>query len=219
MLSYEPHLGEDITQAAASLVTLANSEQTSASMTFNDILLHAVPGMDPAALVDAYHTACEQRAEAYRASPAGQAARQQAIEAAQRRTTDLATILVHAPATMTLRDAQGWQLALSVNPDPYGHAVMTYAERWARCMEAEMARGMSLNDCAERCSHLADEEGVTGFMHGCAVSTLAAVWIHGEALRRWHNLATQLHGEGEAANASGGVLNPAILVMGEGPSA
>lgn len=57
-------------------------------------------------------------------------------------------------------------------------------------------------------------EGITGFMYGCAVSALAHFWAHGEALRRWHNLDTQIGTEGEKANESGGVLNPALLNIG-----
>jgi len=32
-------------------------------------------------------------------------------------------------------------------------------------------------------------------------------------LRQWHNLKTQIKDEGEKANASGGVLNPALLTI------
>ena len=93
-------------------------------------------------------------------------------------------------------------------------AVMTYAERWARMMEARMAKGERIADIADECSHLADEEKISGFMYGAAVSTLARVWKHGEALRMWHNLKTQIGTEGEKANESGGVLNPALLNIG-----
>ena len=92
---------------------------------------------------------------------------------------------------------------------------MTYAERWARLMEVRMAKGERIADIADQCSHLADVEGITGFMYGCAVSTLAAVWIHGEALRLWHNKTTQLGTEGDKANESGGVLYPAMLSIGD----
>jgi len=77
-----------------------------------------------------------------------------------------------------------------------------------------MANGETVEDCADTASHLADSEGITGFMYGCAVAILAKVWVHGEALRRWHNLKTQLRDEGEKANESGGVLNPALLNLG-----
>jgi hypothetical protein len=46
------------------------------------------------------------------------------------------------------------------------------------------------------------------------VSCLAKCWVHGEALRRWHNKETQLKDEGDKANEEGGVLNPAVLVLG-----
>ena len=112
---------------------------------------------------------------------------------------------------MHLKDAEGWAKAKAANTDPYGGRVMSYAEDWANFMEREMAAGQSLEDCAEATSQEANTDGITGFMYGAAVSTLAAVWQHGETLRRWHNLKWQLGTEGERANASGGVLNPALL--------
>ena len=56
-------------------------------------------------------------------------------------------------------------------------------------------QGERLAAIASECSYLADS-GITGFMYGAAVSTLARVWIHGEALRLWHNLKTQIGDEG-----------------------
>jgi hypothetical protein len=43
---------------------------------------------------------------------------------------------------------------------------------------------------------------------------LAKCWLHGEALRRWHNKDTQIGTEGDRANERGGVLNPAMLSIG-----
>lgn len=126
----------------------------------------------------------------------------------------VAGLLKDAPEHMTLRDAEAWQKSYDANKDGYGGAVMTYAERWARLMESKMGNGEKLADIADDCSHLADLEGITGFMYGCAVSVLAKVWQHGEELRRWHNLKTQIRNEGESANESGGVLNPALLNIG-----
>ena len=74
-----------------------------------------------------------------------------------------------------------------------------------------MEKGEKLEDVANECSNEADTEGITGFMYGAAVSVLASCWEHGEELRRWHNLKTQIRDEGEKANESGGVLNPALL--------
>lgn len=115
---------------------------------------------------------------------------------------------------MEIADEKGWQQFKDKNQDGYGGAVVTYSERWARLMQIEMANGKKLEDVAEATSSEADLEGITGFQYGCAVSTLAQCWKYGEQLRRWHNLKTQLGNEGEKANESGGVLNPALLSIG-----
>jgi len=111
-------------------------------------------------------------------------------------------------------EEQAWIDWKAKNTDGYGSAVFRYAERWAERMESKMDEGFRLEDIAKTASHEADTEGITGYMYGCAVSALSHCWHYGEALRRWHNLATQLGNEGEKANESGGVLNPAILNIG-----
>jgi hypothetical protein len=115
---------------------------------------------------------------------------------------------------MKLRNETLWKKGLKNNQDPYGAATYQYAVTWADLMEAHMAAGEELKDVAKSTSHEADIEGITGFMYGCAVQILAEVWQYGEELRRWHNLATQMGDEGEKANASGGTLNPALVVIG-----
>ena len=115
---------------------------------------------------------------------------------------------------MKIRDEAEWARGLENNTDPYGAAIYQYAERWADLMEARMAAGEALEACVKETSHQADAEGITGFMYGAAVATLSWAWEHGEELRKWHNIDTQIGAEGEAANESGGVLNPAILNLG-----
>lgn len=113
-----------------------------------------------------------------------------------------------------LQDADGWKTFVEKNSDPYGSGVVRFAENWARLMQAEMANGAKLEDIADKASSDADTEGITGFMYGCAVSVLSQVWKHGEGLRRWHNFKTQIGNEGEKANESGGVLDPAVIRIG-----
>lgn len=113
-----------------------------------------------------------------------------------------------------MSDAEAWEAWKAANKDGYGGAVMTYSERWARLMQGEIAGGRTVADVAKEASHDADLDGITGFMYGCAVSMLAKCWKHGEDLRRWHNLSTQIGNEGEKANESGGTLNPAVLSLG-----
>lgn len=100
------------------------------------------------------------------------------------------------------------------NADPYGSCVVRYGETWANLMEARLTNGERLTDIAQTTSHEADNEGITGFMYGYAVKTLAYFWQHGEELRQWHNISTQIGNEGARANENGGVLNPAIINIG-----
>lgn len=97
------------------------------------------------------------------------------------------------------------------NSDPYGSGVVRFEQRWADAMQVAMSEGATVAEAAAMTEHAADTEGITGFMYGCAVSSLSKFWVHGEELRQWHNIKTQIHDEGTKANESGGVLNPALL--------
>ena len=113
---------------------------------------------------------------------------------------------------MKFKDESKWKEGKANNTDEYGSVIFEYAERWADLMEAHMSSGEILDaDTMKSTSHDADTEGITGFMYGAAVSILSTTWIHGEQLRRWHNKTIQLQSEGDRANDSGGVLNPAVL--------
>ena len=94
------------------------------------------------------------------------------------------------------------------NSDGYSRAFSTYAERWAEMMEEKIEASSDdvmkvIVDNADKLSYEADEEGITGFMYGCAVSILSQCWKYGELLRKWHN--------GEYNYDGDGVVNPAIL--------
>lgn len=97
------------------------------------------------------------------------------------------------------------------NTDPYGRACFTYADRWAEMMEKLIESSTDepmkvIVDNADRLSHEADIEGITGFMYGCAVSILSHCWKYGEDLRKWHNKEYNYDGDG--------VVNPAIMKVG-----
>lgn len=115
---------------------------------------------------------------------------------------------------MKIGNQENWNKFVANNTDPYGKTIIDYAERWANLMEDMMAKGKKLVDVAEATSYEANTEGITGFMYGAAVSILSTSWVYGEELRRWHNKEVQIGNEGDRANDSGGVLNPAILNIG-----
>lgn len=104
-------------------------------------------------------------------------------------------------------NAEAWESWTSKNTDPYGSACVRYAEKWARLMQSEIAAGKNLEDVADDTSRRADTEGITGFMFGAAVAMLTGAWKHGEALRKWHN--------GNYGHDGDGVVNPAVLTIGE----
>lgn len=112
---------------------------------------------------------------------------------------------------MQITNNELWEKGLKNNTDPYGARIYSYAKDWAELMEKAITEGSKLEDIADSTSHTADYDGITGFMYSCAVNILASVWIHGEQLRQWHNLKTQIGTEGEEANKKGTVLNPALL--------
>jgi len=210
MKTYEPEAGENITTTASNMIAQANQSGESVSATFNGVPLEAKPGASADDIAARYMTDLEQRAEAYRRSPEG--LRQAAEAAAFQRQADLAAAEGIKP--FAVKDAEAWRSWTENNVDPYGACCVRYAARWANLMEARMATGATLRDIADETSHEADVEGITGFMYGAAVSMLARAWEHGEELRRWHNLKTQIGNEGEKANESGGTLNPALLNIG-----
>lgn len=98
--------------------------------------------------------------------------------------------------------------------DAYSARIFSYAETWADMMERHVLSDHKLEEIADKTSHDADTDGITGFMYGAAVSILSQCWVYGEQLRIWHNLKTQIGTEGQKANENGGVLNPAILNIG-----
>jgi len=119
-----------------------------------------------------------------------------------------ADVLAMSPEVADMsRDPAGWTKHLENNNDPYGPAVGEYASLWARLMEGRVSAGSSVSECAEAMGSLADTDGITGFMYGCAVSILSQAWVYGDELKAWHN------GKYGVSSESKGVINPALLTV------
>lgn len=211
MKTYKPMGGESINDAAREMVKLANLTGDVVTAEFNGIPLDTAPGGDPLSIVDSYSEETERRRIEYEASPEYAEQQRKYAEREASKAEALKAALANAPEKPTLLSQEAWDKWYGEQSDPYGQAIFHYAAKWARVMEARMAAGETLEACAEDASRIADDEGITGFMYGAAVSTLAKLWVHGEALRRWHNVKTQIRDEGTKANETSGVLNPALL--------
>lgn len=81
-----------------------------------------------------------------------------------------------------LVDDGEWRGWMEKNTNPYGARCFSYAQDWARLMQLEMDSGKKLEEVAELTSHEADTDGISGTMHGFAVSILIKCWKHGEEL-------------------------------------
>jgi hypothetical protein len=118
---------------------------------------------------------------------------------------------------MLFSNEDEWNQYVATNSgDPYSKCCVDFAKAWAEEMEERIAAGATVSDCAQAACTEVDRRpgfGITGFMYGAAVSMLSRTWKHGEDLRRWHNLDTQLGDEGVKANEDGGVLNPAVVTV------
>jgi hypothetical protein len=163
------------------------------------------------ALREAEAKAAEAKRKEYEASPeyaAAQAAAKAQQEAEDKRRQELLSLAPNGP---TFTDPGGWEKTVENNTDPYGAATVSYANMWAQMMEGLINQGSALKDIAEECSYIADTDGITGFMYGCAVSILSHYWKYGSDLNAWHN--DKYGDQGEEATKSGGTINPAVLTM------
>lgn len=78
----------------------------------------------------------------------------------------------------------------ALQTDAYSARIVSFSEDWANLMEDRMAKGEVIKDIARPTASEADTDGITGYMYGCAVRALSNFWVHGEALRLWHNIDT-----------------------------
>ena len=211
MRTYVPGAGDTIQHTAARMAYEANEYNREVTAKFNDMDLFAKPGDNPKEIVRKYEEECQEAARKFRESPAGKEAQRQQDE----HDKEAAKAEAEGILSYSRKDgmATEYQEYVAKNTDGYGACTVRYGARWANLMETLMNAGATLADIAKKAGHEANREGITGFMYGCAVQELSRFWIHGEELRRWHNLDTQVRGEGVKANESGAVLNPALMTF------
>jgi len=127
-----------------------------------------------------------------------------------RKTIEAEVIHIDNTTEMEFKDdaaKEKWDEFVEINSkDGYSAGVVKYARRWAKYMQAKIAKGERLTDIADSTHFDADIEGITGFMYGGAVNALSQFWKHGEELRKWHNKGYGYEGDG--------CVNPAVLTIG-----
>lgn len=115
---------------------------------------------------------------------------------------------------MRLKDQAAWDKYVEANQDAYGGCCVKVAREVMERMD-ELSPNKPVY--AEGLVHDADRklgEWITGFMAGAVASMVSRCHERGEEFRRSWNRDTQIDDEGDRANESGGVLNPALLNVG-----
>lgn len=92
------------------------------------------------------------------------------------------------------------------NQDGYGNGVVVAGSLVGKALDENRSPSDAMD--------ATNEMGITGFMAGCVASSISHFHPRGEEFRRWWNTRYQIGTEGDKANESGGVLNPAILTIG-----
>lgn len=159
-----------------------DSGQPIAVDSLNGVNVTAQPGDNPDDLYAKWSDEMDASVAAYWSSlEYAEAQRKWAEREAQKRA-EYEELIALAPAEPTWADQAMWQTWVDADTDGYGAATIRYAHTWARLMESAVAAGIPVSECADRLSHVADQDGITGAMHGFAVSMLVQAWIHGPAL-------------------------------------
>lgn len=206
-VAIQPSAGTSLDRFAGACAAEALFHDFHIIVKWNDVHICFPPGRSADDVYDGWQRLCDARHNAWLASPERKRQQEEAERANQQRRSALAAAILGAPHEPNMsRNPDGWAQSVEVNNDPYGAAAIAYTATWARLMEGAISAGESVEACADRCSHLADTDGITGFMHGCAVSILSQCWVHGEALRAWHNAQWGVTSES-------GTLNPALLTI------
>ena len=214
ILVYEVRAGEEISDAALKIVNMSERSGKKVKMQFNGVELIANVDSISADIVNEYHNELDreqqEREDWLNNTPEGQAQKQENEERTRKYEEDRDRSINEGILEFTLLDTaearDAWQNWLDNNQEGYGAAIMRYTARWANYMERAIEMDNRLEDIADKRSHDADLEGITGFQHGAAVNMLSKVWIYGDDLRKWHNKEYDYDGEG--------TVNPALLTIG-----
>jgi hypothetical protein len=114
---------------------------------------------------------------------------------------------------MPVIDTDAWQSWVDANKDAYGKCCVDVARRVMRFLDGEPGE-FDCHDLITRADTDIEAGGITGFMAGAVAAMVSKCHSRGEEFRRKWNCDTQIGDEGDKANESGGILNPALLKIG-----
>lgn len=114
---------------------------------------------------------------------------------------------------MKLKDKKSWNEWVEKNDDPYGKTCVNVARRVMEILDD--GKDFDANEIICKADDDIQAGGITGFMAGCVAQMVSGCHERGEEFRRKWNKNNQINDEGDKANDSGGILNPAILTISQ----
>lgn len=122
---------------------------------------------------------------------------------------------------MSIVKEKDWQEWVDNNQDSYGKCCVDVARKIMEFLDEEPNKAIEkgwgkfgVNGLISRADKAIGAGGITGFMAGAVAQMVSHCHSRGEEFRRMWNLDTQIGNEGEKANESGDILNPALLSIG-----
>lgn len=112
---------------------------------------------------------------------------------------------------MPIIETEKWEKSVEVNKDPYGGCCIDVAREAMRLLDTEEYKEFDTHKLICGADDNIKAGGITGFMAGCVASLISEVHSRGDEFRKKWNSDNQIGNEGDKANESGGVLNPAVL--------
>ncbi len=114
---------------------------------------------------------------------------------------------------MPITDEKGWQECQDKNTDSYGGCCVNVARRVMEILDEEPG-DFDTHKIICRADDEIKAGSITRFMAGCVANMVSCCHSRGEEFRKKWNTDNQIRDEGDKANESGGILNPAVLVVG-----
>jgi len=169
---YEPHPGQSIEQAANALQVRAIANNAEVTMAFNGIELSMGPDTSTQDVVNEYLRACNEKAEAYRNSPAGKQAAREAEMRLNTAKQKMASAMARLPQLdfNDLTAVIDWLVEIQ---DPSDHRGLETPREEIINTFADRGYYMNVN-CGEE-FNAEDRENVARWLIGQALSNLKSV--------------------------------------------
>jgi hypothetical protein len=111
---------------------------------------------------------------------------------------------------MPITNETDWNKHVNANTDPYGKACIDVGREVMRLLDEDDGPIDTHKIICDADKNVG-AGGITGFMAGAVASMVSGCHSRGDEFRRIWNGEVQIGDEGDKANESGGVLNPAVL--------